>query len=210
MRSGSLFFSFHLVFLSPQLERHWSLSCPSLRACSSAFACAHMCFASTFPSRMVAVSPPSLGRVHVSHREPFCLLCTGMERTYDYEAPSSEAPHTLLRYHHGLLMTYLLGCYRSISFWSQVLARAKCKLLLWSCNWHLSHFSFWAFGMVRPLTCFACLCLGIFHLGLRVVWGFQIERAISRVCVCVSNSVRRVAFSKTTGLASKRSYRQRF
>ena len=34
------------------------------------------------------------------------LFSRGMEKTY--EAPSNEAPHTILGYHQGRLMTYLL------------------------------------------------------------------------------------------------------
>ena len=34
------------------------------------------------------------------------LLSRGMEKTY--EAPSNEAPHMVLGYHQGRLMTYLL------------------------------------------------------------------------------------------------------
>ena len=35
----------------------------------------------------------------------FSLICRGMERTY--EAPSNEAPHMILGYHQGRLVTYL-------------------------------------------------------------------------------------------------------
>ena len=43
--------------------------------------------------------------------------CRGMERTYErtYEAPSNEAPHMILGYHQGRLVTYLQNNF-SVSF----------------------------------------------------------------------------------------------
>ena len=41
----------------------------------------------------------------VKLRFRFSLVCRGMERTY--EAPSNEAPHMILGYHQGRLVTYL-------------------------------------------------------------------------------------------------------
>ena len=54
-----------------------------------------------------------VGCVWTFSREVKLVFCRGMEKTY--EAPSNEAPHMILGYHQGRLMTYLL--FRHVEMW---------------------------------------------------------------------------------------------